>query len=220
MLTQGGTPGFFADTNTFVALFGANNSEKRRRDETIKSYIEKWKPELLIVAGRWTWQMTYCWGPGRVPSTAALEQACRQSTSWLAERCGRVVIVGDGPNLPLEDAPDNGPQIWKLYWKHGNALPKLFEESGSHELRCAAMALLRRAADPRVVVLDTAVPFQNSDGSLRYYTAAGALYRENNHLNKFGALELKPLLEPFFQRLAEADQQSPLGLVRSTAIGK
>jgi peptidoglycan/LPS O-acetylase OafA/YrhL len=202
MLAQGGTPGFFAGSNTFVSVYGSDNADKRRRDEIVKNYITQWKPDLVIIAGRWTWQMTSRWGPGRTASIAALAQSCRDTTDWLAARCAKVVILTQGPVLPLEEAPDNGPEIWKFIRTNGNVAPKFSEEPGILDLRRSTTALLRRAANPNVTVIETSPLFQNADGSIRYYNDAGALYRDNNHLNQLGVLELRPLLEPFFQAIA------------------
>jgi hypothetical protein len=62
--------------------------------------------------------------------------------------------------------------------------------------------LLRRAADPRISFIETAQQFQNPDGTIRYFNSVGAMYRDNNHLNPAGVMEIKPLLEPFFRALA------------------
>jgi hypothetical protein len=212
MLTQGGTPGFFAGTNTFVSLFRVSNAEKQRRDGVIKHDIEKWKPDLLIIAGRWPWQMTYCWGPGRSISTAALEQACRESTAWLADRCGKVIILTDAPVLPLPEAPDNGPQMWKLFRQNFNTFPKLFETPADCDLRKSSAALLRRAADPRVTIIETSAVFQCSDNSIRYYGNNGTFYRDNNHLNRLGAMELALMLNPLFAGLSVHSQPVALEL--------
>jgi hypothetical protein len=201
ILAQSGTPGFFAGTNASVVVYGSSNEEKRRRDEMVQDDIVRWKPDLVIITGRWTWQMVSCWGAGRKSSTAGLEQACRESTAWLAERCPKVVVVAQQPMLPLEEAPDNGPAIWKLFRGNHDTLPAFSEACSASELRSLTTALLRRAADRRVVIIDPTSQFQNPDGSIRYYNCAGALYRDNHHLNPLGAMELKPLLEPYFRAL-------------------
>jgi peptidoglycan/LPS O-acetylase OafA/YrhL len=201
-LAQSGTPGFFAGTNTSVVVYGSSNDEKRRRDEIVKNDILRWKPDLVILTGRWTWQMNACWGTSRKTSTAALEQACRESTSWLADHCPKVVILTQQPLLPLEEAHDNGPEIWKLLREHHGVLPKFHEACASSEMRSATTALLRRAADPRVSIIDVTPRFENPDGSIRYFNCIGALYQDNHHLNPIGAMELKPLLDPYFQAIA------------------
>jgi peptidoglycan/LPS O-acetylase OafA/YrhL len=203
ILAQSGTPGFFAGSNTYVVVYGSDSADKRRRDEIVKNYIAQWKPDLVIIAGRWIWQMTYCWGPGRVTSAAALEQSCCDTTAWLTERCAKVVILTQGPILPLEEAPDNGPELWKVLRTNGNVLPEFWEDPATLQLRLSTTALLRRAANPKVTIIDISPPFENPDGSIRYYSEAGGLYRDNNHLNQLGALELRPLLEPFFQGIAK-----------------
>jgi peptidoglycan/LPS O-acetylase OafA/YrhL len=202
MFAQSGTPGFFAGTNTFVVVYGSDNAEKRRQDEIVKRYIAQWKPGLVIIAGRWMWQMISCWGLGRAASTAAMEQACRDTTAWLTERGAKVVILTQSPILPINDVPDNGPEIWKFLRTNGNVLPKFSEAPDTLELRQTTTALLRRAATPQATVLDISPPFQNPDGSIRYYNDDGPLYRDNHHLNRLGVLELRPLLEPCFQALA------------------
>jgi hypothetical protein len=133
-----------------------------------------------------------CWGAGRQASTAPLEQACRESTAWLADRCRKVIILSQDPILPIEDAADNGPEIWKLFRDNHNSLPKFSEDCAAREARQLSASLLRRAADPRVLIVDAAAPVQNSDGSIRYFTSAGALYRDNHHLNPLAAMELIP----------------------------
>ncbi len=205
MFAQSGTPGFFAGSNTFVVVYGSDNAEKQRQDETVKRYISQWKPGLAIIAGRWMWQMAACWGPGRSASAAAMEQACRNTTTWLTERCAKVVILAQGPVLPIEDTPDNGPVIWKILRTNGNVLPSFLEEPETLEMRQSTTALLHRSANPKVAIIDISPPFQNPDGSIRYYSEAGPLYQDNHHLNRLGVLELRPLLEPFFQALATND---------------
>jgi len=202
MFTQSGTPGFFAGSNTWIVVYGSDNAEKRRQDDIVKQYIARWKPSLVIIAGKWTWQMTYCWGRGQVVSTAAMEQACRDTTSWLTERCAKVIILAQCPVLPLDAAPDNGPAIWKIFRTNGNVLPRLFEETGMLDMRLSTTALLRRAANPKVTIIETSPLFQNPDGSIRYYNEAGVFFSDNNHLSRFGALELRPVLEPFFKEVA------------------
>jgi hypothetical protein len=145
-------------------------------------------------------------GAGRGISTAALEQACRESTTWLADRCRKVIILSDDPALPLADASDNGPQMWKLFRQNGDRFPKLFETPESCALRTRSTALLRRAADPRVTIVETSNAFENSDNSIRYYSDLGAFYRDNNHLNRLGAMELVPTLKTVF---AEPSLNSP-----------
>jgi peptidoglycan/LPS O-acetylase OafA/YrhL len=196
MLSQNGTPGFFAGSNTWV--IGDRNRDKRQCDEFVKNFIEQWKPDLVIIAGRWLWQVDR-WGPDRVNSKAALEQACRDTTGWLTKRCARVVILTQGPVLPIAEAPDNGPEIWQFLRRNGNVLPKFSEMPKVLKLREDTTALLRRAADPKTTVIEVTPRFKNPDGSIRYFNEAGGFYRDNNHLNRLGVLELRPLLEPFFQ---------------------
>jgi hypothetical protein len=202
MFAQSGTPGFFADSNSFVVVYGSDNAAKRHQDEIVKNYIAQWKPGLVIIAGRWMWQMVACWGPGRTASTAGLEKACRDTTAWLTERGAKVIILTQGPVLPIDEAPDNGPEIWKFLRTNGNVLPRFSEEPRTLELRRTTTALLRRAVGPNATIIEISPPFQNPDGSIRYYNEVGLLYQDNHHLNRLGVLELRPLLEPFFQTLA------------------
>lgn len=200
MLTQNGMPGFFAGSNTWVG--GDHHNDKQRRDEIIKDYIRRWKPALVIIAGRWVWQMDI-WGRDKTNSSAALEKACRDTTDWLTARGARVVILSEVPVLPLADAPENGPAIWRIMRTNGNVLPVFSETPWIFDLRQSTTALLRRAANTNVVVIDTSLLFENPDGSIRYFNDSGGFYRDSNHLNRLGVMQLRPLLEPFFQDLAK-----------------
>ncbi len=91
-----------------------------------------------------------------------------------------------------------GRRCGSSFGKTATDSPKLFETPESCALRTRSTALLRRAADPRVTIIETSNAFENSDNSIRYYSDLGAFYRDNNHLNRLGTMELVPVLKTVF----------------------
>jgi peptidoglycan/LPS O-acetylase OafA/YrhL len=199
MLAQNAAPGFFGGTNKITIADQVFSIDKSTRDEQVKHWITLWKPDLIILAGRWEGQMT-CWGPTLVQSSNALAQVTHDSTKWLADHAKKVVVLTQVPYLPLGDF-DVCPQLRKLI--HGTKMPRLTERHMIEDKRTNVIALLRRETDPRVTIIDLVPHFTNPDGTIRYYGPEGCFYRDSNHLNRNGAMEVRPLLDPLFQGLRQ-----------------
>jgi hypothetical protein len=82
-------------------------------------------------------------------------------------------------------------------------MPRLTERHMIEDKRTNVIALLRRETDPRVTIIDLVPHFTNPDGTIRYYGPEGCFYRDSNHLNRNGAMEVRPLLDPLFQGLRQ-----------------
>ena len=202
MLTQIGTPAFFAGTNRWVAAYHSDNLTKQWLDAFVKRDVVQWKPEVVIIAGRWTLEMPLEWGRTSEPSTAAFQEAYTNTLNWLLKHSKKIVILGQVPELPLGDSGDNKKDIWRRYKANGDVMPVFQEHPATTALRHDALAILSQAASTNVFVLDPDPIFHNPDGSIRYYSGKGVFYYDDNHVNPLGATELKPLLEPFFKEMA------------------
>ncbi len=203
MLTQGGCTALFAGANTYVSAWHVNNAVKHERDKIVQDYLARWKPDLVIVAGRWARELPNFWAMNPTDSALRFREAFDQTTAWLGMHSSRVVILGQVPCLPLAEG-DNALGIWKRYRLNHNSMPAFREPADEIAGRRQAMSIFRERAGSRLTVLDPEPLLTNPDGSLRYFSDSGVLYADDNHLNSLGSMELKPLLEPFFVQLAGA----------------
>jgi hypothetical protein len=122
---------------------------------------------------------------------------------WLGRHATRVVVLGQVPQLPFQNGEDARTVIWRRYRNQGDIMPRLLEHPAVTAKRRLALGILQSCAPTNVFVLDPDPIFHQSDQSLRYFNAHGLLYFDMHHLNSLGSLELKPLLEPFFQSAAQ-----------------
>jgi len=134
------------------------------------------------------------------------ERAVTPRIGWRND-CGKVCHSDRSPVLPLADAPENGPAIWQIMRTNGSVLPTFSESRSSFDLRQTTTDLLRKAANPKVIVLDVGAPFENPGGSIRYFQRNRGLLSRQQPFEQDRRLELRPLLEPFFR---EAGKQDPL----------
>lgn len=197
MLAQNACPGLFAGSNEVHIDDRGFPIDKKTRDNQVKEWITKWKPDMVILAGRWDNEMTY-WGLAPADSSNTLAKVIPESTKWLAEHAGRVIILTQVPYLPF-DRSNLGQQLRKLI--RGEDLPILRERPLIEYNRKTVVALLRKDSDPRIEFVDITSPFKNADGSIRYCNTNGCFYKDSNHLNSNGALELRPILERYFATL-------------------
>jgi hypothetical protein len=71
------------------------------------------------------------------------------------------------------------------YTAEGAAMRALFVKSGAQ-------------------ILDPTVGLANGDGICRVELDGEALYRDNQHLTVFGAMQLRPMIEPIFSEIARS----------------
>ena len=197
MLTQYGTSGLFAGTNSYIIALRGTNGEKRRRDELVRKWIAEWRPERVVIAGRWEKEASYSWGADPEASLRAFERAFVDTIRWLTNHGANVVIVGQVPLLPLPN-DDNVRDILVRYLRNGHAWPTFFERPGAAADRRRAAAVLTTLEGKRVMVLNPEGKFLRADGSIRYYNEEAILYQDDDHLNRKGALELRGLVETVF----------------------
>ena len=206
MLTQDGTPGLFAGTNTHVTARGRTNVEKRRRDGLVRSWIAAWQPQVVFVTGRWEAEASNSWAGDPGESLRAFERAFVDTLRWLTNHGAQVVVVGQVPLLPLPN-DDITRAILVRYLRNGCHWPVFVEHPEDTARRSRAGAVLAARKDERVQILDLQEEFLHPDGSIRYYNAETILYQDDDHLNRVGALELKHRFDPFFiQVTARATQ--------------
>jgi len=175
--------------------------ELRLRDEAVKKYVAQWKPKVVILAARWNKELD-----GRVVFPDSFPTSFVQESSntlrWLGQHASRVVVVGQVPQLPLENGEDARDAIWKRYRRQGNVMPRLLEHPDITAQRRLALKIFQNCRITNLFIIDPDALFHNPNQSLRYYTTNGILYFDDHHLNSLGSMELKPLFEPVFQSIA------------------
>ena len=81
-------------------------------------------------------------------------------------------------------------------------MPALREPRWITSRRRRALALFKSFSFPKVTIVDPDPVYLNPDQTARYFDADGCFYYDGDHLNATGAMQMKPLLEPFFKELA------------------
>ena len=197
IFTQDGTPGLFAGDNTHVIVRGKTNQEKRRRDEVVKRFIAEWKPACVVITGRWDSETTSSWATEPEDSFAQFQQAFLGTVRWLTNHTAKVVVVGQVPLLPLPN-DDITRDILVRYRRDGFRLPRFVERPEDAARRHGASAFFATLNHAGLEIIEAEGGFLHPDGSIRYYNDQVVLYQDDDHLNRFGALEIKDLLDPIF----------------------
>ena len=197
IFTQDGTPGVFAGDNTHVIVRGKTNQEKRRRDEVVKRFIAEWKPACVVITGRWDSETTSSWATEPEDSFAQFQQAFLGTVRWLTNHTAKVVVVGQVPLLPLPN-DDITRDILVRYRRDGFRLPRFVERPEDAARRHGASAFFATLNHAGLEIIEAEGGFLHPDGSIRYYNDQVVLYQDDDHLNRFGALEIKDLLDPIF----------------------
>ena len=183
--------------NGFTPLFADSNYMKvpdrrqLRRDAFIRSYVTQWKPDVVIIAHRW--------GAGPDSTNGyVFESAFSNTVQWLLPRVRHVVVLSQVPELSA--GPADIPILIQRQYRRYGKLPRLIENPAQTRTRHDTLAYFRTYTN--LTVIDPDPYFFNADHTVRYFNGHNVLYCDDNHLNRHGALELEPALEPFFKEMA------------------
>jgi len=203
-MAQSGAAGFLAGGNGHIKPFLSTNAEKRRRDAVVASFIERWRPDLVVLMGKWDSQLRHDWAPTEPGSEAEFARALDHTLEWLRGLSCDVALVGQPPVLPLPNRP-NRAEILAGYLRRGGVMPAFYERPDTRAARLRAMELFRARASGHVFVLDPEPLLTNPDGSIRYHDGdLGLFYSDDDHLNDAGTSRLRELFEPLFDKAASA----------------
>jgi len=207
ILVQGGTSGLFAGNNEFVRAWHRTNATKRERDQIVKQWIAEWHPDVVVLAGRWAFELSSYWAPKPGDSEAAFEKALRETITWLHQHSGRVVIVAQVPSLAMPQGEDFDFSLLRQYRINNSTMPSLAESPSETERRHRSVALFSSVSskDEKLIVVNPEALFRRRDGTINYWTSDGLFYWDDNHMSPRGAERLRPILEPYFREIAAAE---------------
>jgi hypothetical protein len=175
-------------------LTGDENSDASRLGKAVLAYMVEEGVENLVMTGHWKFYAR---------SDAFLPQ--------LKETIDRFLKAGIRVYL-LKDVPDHGvdvPRIAALVERFGGDIDEFGTSRQEHESANARLASVFKELDDRgVTVLDPADYLLNPNDRYAMVRDGRALYTDGNHLSASGALELMPLLAPFFGQESERPQAS------------
>ncbi|MFN0057865.1 MAG: acyltransferase family protein [Planctomycetota bacterium] len=197
MFTWNGSPGLFAGNNTYVTVGGSSNLEKRRRDDLVKRFIAEWKPAFVVIAGRWDLEATSAWAAETEASFTEFQQAVHGTVEWLSNHTAKIVIVGQVPLLPLPN-DDIARDILVRYRRDEYRLPRFVERPDDAARRRRASAFFATWSNAELKFIEPEGLFLHPDGAIRYHNDEVVLYQDDDHLNHFGALEMRNLLAAIF----------------------
>ncbi len=175
-------------------LTGNENSDASRLGKAVLAYMVEEGVENLVMTGHWKFYAR---------SDAFLPQ--------VKETIDRFLKAGIRVYL-LKDVPDHGvdvPRIAALVERFGGDIDEFGTSRQEHESANARLASVFKELDDRgVTVLDPADYLLNPNDRYAMVRDGRALYTDGNHLSASGALELMPLLAPFFGQESERPQAS------------
>lgn len=178
-LTQDGdTPYFGSDTPT---------------NESIKQHILKWQPEVIIVTLRWDG----FWGnpnPDELTRYHTLFQ-------WLAENCSQLIVTLQNPTIS-DDNTRAAKILLNQIRDNNGLLPIIQEAEKGQEARKQTATFLSSLSIVNLSIMDLSKPLKDGD-TIRYHENGLLYYRDDDHLNLRGALQLKGLLAESISKLIQ-----------------
>jgi len=136
------------------------------------AFVERENPDDLVLVCNWARRLN------------GDRDALQLAVDKLKHHTRRLILVTQPPQLPRScdrEALRNGSR------------PPCVEDPTERALRAESNAFLRSMQRDNVVVLDIEPQFVESDGSIRFVSADGALlYQDDDHLSDVGADRVKP----------------------------
>jgi peptidoglycan/LPS O-acetylase OafA/YrhL len=154
--------------------------------ETRDDWIRTWRPDIVIVIGRWCTE---------APDGEDLARRLGLLVGGIKPHAGRVVLVAQVPTMRIgEDINLRDYITWYLR-RHGT-LPSITEDE-QRGRRADDVRVLQAVADrdANVEIVRADRLFSNVDGSVRYAAGRTFYYSDDDHLSDAGAALVEPLLE-------------------------
>ncbi|MDA0811600.1 MAG: acyltransferase family protein [Verrucomicrobia bacterium] len=186
---------YAVETNTRLSMLGCVNLAITNLESATSlarlKHLEKWKPAIVVVAGRWE---------AEIEEDEGFETSLRTVLKRIASTCQHCIVLSQ---VPLIETTDLSRQNLKKYlvteYRRTGSLPLLKELAASKEANRVVASVVESLDLPGLQFLSLSEPL-NQDTGIRFIEDSKLLYDDHNHLNNSGAewvfrQRIRPLLE-------------------------
>jgi hypothetical protein len=189
MVDEFGIKGFRASRSETAPLLGWGEPEYRRHNAAILRWVEKHRPDVVVLASRWE----------KVLRTPQDEESLLVTVRALRDRGVAVAIMRQVASQ-RRDIPKTLARA-ELFGEEVEEVGIPVEQHAQFTQRSNEIIDHVIAATPGVIDLDP-IPYLSRDGRCIAEEAGRALYYDYQHLTRFGATFLTPMFESMMRAVA------------------